>query len=200
MKVIGLTGGVGSGKSTVANMMKNEFQAQIIIADQVGHLMMQKGYPSYDLILHHFGEEILDEKKEIDRKKLSNLVFIDNQNAKEQLKILNSFIHPYVYEYINEELKKIKKSKEESIVVIETAILFEAGFDKICDEVWYINTTMQVRRNRLKQSRNYTDEKIDSIMANQLTEQDFMKYCTKIINNDGELEKIRKQIQLLLVN
>lgn len=199
MKVIGLTGGVGSGKSTVANIMKNEFHAHIIIADQVGHLMMQKGNRSYDLILHHFGEEILDEKKEIDRKKLSNLVFLNNPNAKKQLEILNSFIHPYVNEYIKDNLEKMKQSKKESIVVIETAILFEAGYDNICDEIWYVNTTMEIRRDRLKQSRNYTDEKIDSIMSNQLSEQEFMKYCTKIIYNDGELEKIRKQIKLLLV-
>lgn len=195
MKVIGLTGGVGTGKSTVAKVLADKFNAYLIFTDDIARDLMRKGEISYRLVVEYFGEGILDEEKEIDRQKLATIAFGD----KEKLAKLNSFSHPYVEEFVTNKIAEIKKEKQYSLIVVETALLLEVGYEKHCDEVWYVAAPEATRRARLKESRGYTDEKIDAILMNQMSDEVFRTRCSHTIENDGDIDKIEQQIQLLLV-
>ncbi|BCN30534.1 dephospho-CoA kinase [Anaeromicropila herbilytica] len=195
MKIIGLTGGVGSGKSTVAKLMGEHYRAHLLIADDIARDFMKKGNVSFHHIVDYFGVNILDEDGELDRKKLASIVFEDES----KLKILNSFIHPYVKEYILNEIERLKKVEPNAVVLVESAILFEVSYQEFCDEVWYVNAEDHIRRIRLKKNRNYTDEKIDSILANQMTEEEYKKRSTHVISNNDKEENLIKELQFLLV-
>lgn len=196
MKIIGIMGGVGSGKSTVANVMRDHFNAHVILTDDVAKRLSEKGGISYQLILNYFGNEILQENGEIDRKRLGSIVFLD----KEKLEILNSFTHPYVKEAVICEIEEVKQLGKASYILIETALLIEAGYRHLCDEVWYVTVDERIRRERLALSRGYTDEKTDSILKNQMSENDFRDNCDKIIYNNDNIENLVEQIQKLLVD
>ena len=177
MKVIGLTGGVGCGKSTVANMIKENFNASVLIADDIGAELMQPGQICYREIVAEFGEEILMEDGSLDRKRLAAIVFADDV----QLSVLNGIIHPRVKEYINYEVKKIKDEARKDYIFIESAIILKCGYEDICDEFWYISAPYEERVRRLKESRNYSDAKIEAIMSNQNQEEEFEKRCSIMV-------------------
>lgn len=195
LKIIGITGQVGSGKSTVANIMKDSFNAHLILTDIIAHDYMKKGAICYQLIINYFGNDILDESGEIDRRKLSQIVFKDST----KLNDLNDMVHPYVMNYVFDEIRRLKKENRVEYVIIETALLIEAGYKEICDEVWYVTISDETRRERLRKSRGYSDEKIASILKNQLEEKIMHENSTGIIDNNGEMDEIIKQIELLLV-
>ena len=189
MKIIGITGGVGSGKSQVLSYMEEQFDAVICQADHVAWELQEPGQKCYIEIVEHFGREILHDDGTINRKKLGQIVF-GNQ---EELFVLNEIMHPAVKEEI---LNRICNVRENGIkyFLIEAALLLEDGYKQICDEMWYIYTDETTRRLRLKESRAYTDEKIDAIMASQLSEEIFRKECEIVIDNSGDFEDTCYQI------
>lgn len=188
MHVIGLTGGVGSGKSTVAQLMEKEWNAKILIADEIGHLAFLPQSDTYKEIVSYFGRGILDEKGEVSHAALAEEIFA----ADEKREALNAIIHPFVISYIKEQLGKYRDT--DNVIVIESAILIESGCVPLCGEVWYVYVPEEIRRQRLKISRNYTDEKIDSIMDKQMPEEAFLKAASVVIDNSRELEEVRRQI------
>lgn len=203
MKIIGLMGGVGSGKSTVANILKEEFGAHLIITDDIARKFCDKGEPSYNKIVSYFGEEVLLEDGQLNRRRLGEIVF----NDKEKLEVLNSFTHPLVKEYVIQQIQQIKEhnrvAKADDVipyVVIETALLIDAGYRELCDEVWYVAVSEEVRRQRLIESRGYSEEKITSILKNQMSDKDFSDNCDKILYNNDNINNLVKEIQFLLVN
>lgn len=196
IKVIGITGQVGSGKSAVANIMKDRFDAYLILTDIIAHNLMKKGAICYQLIINYFGNEILDETREINRSKLSNIVFRDAN----KLSDLNDMVHPYVMNIVFDDIRRLKKENSLKYVIIETAILIESGYKEICDEIWYVTISNETRRERLRKSRGYSDEKIDNILKNQLNDKALRENSTRIIDNNGKTDDLRKQIELLLVN
>nr|MBP3598670.1 dephospho-CoA kinase [Eubacterium sp.] len=177
--VIGITGGVGSGKSTVLSLLEKEYQAEICMADELGHEVMRRGGAAYEKILETFGEEVLDQDGEIHRDTLAKIVYGDSG----KLKVLNQIIHPMV---LNEMRLRAENTKENDILVLETAILFETGCDEFCDEVWGVITDNEVRMKRLEESRGYTREKALSIMAKQLSNEELQGRCDRVIINDGD--------------
>lgn len=195
MKIIGLTGGVGSGKSTVVNIMQTQFQCNVLIADDIGRMCMQKGTIAYHKIVLLFGTEIILENGELNRKKISQQVF-QNPVLLEQL---NGIVHPFVKEEIVTYIERAKKEENVRYIVIESAILYEAGYQSICDEIWYVSVPEKLRRERLKVSRGYTDKKIDEIMKNQMSEQEFLEKCDKVIDNSCGIENLKQQLEILLV-
>lgn len=194
MKTIGITGGIGCGKSMVLNMIFENYNVSIAEADKVGHEVMQKGMEAYEKIVQYFGTDILDEDKNIDRAVLGKIVFKD----KEKLEKLNSFVHPAVKNEIVRR-QQLAKAENKDFFVIEAALLIEAGYRDICDKFAYIYASEDIRRDRLKKSRNLTDEKIDEIMSNQLTEQEFEDACDVKINNTGNKEETLEEIKKVLV-
>lgn len=190
MRVIGITGGVGAGKSTVLEYLRRKYHAVVVEADKVGHKVMEPGERCYQPMISLLGREILKEDGRIDRKKVGTLVF-SNPSL---LKKLNKIIHPAVKETILELIEKERRLKK-NLFVVEAALLLEDHYDTICDDVWYIHADKKIRRQRLKQERGYSDQKIDDIFSNQLSENEFRERCRYIIINNGNLEETYRQIE-----
>lgn len=196
MKVIGITGGIGSGKSLVADIMIKKYNAYFINTDRISYEQMLPGGISYKGVVDYFGKEILKEDGTIDRSKLSKIVFSD----KEKLRKLNSLTHPNVLTEVKKEIEQKRAEKNVPYCLIETALMIESGYDFVCDEVWYVHCPADIRRQRLKLSRGYSDEKIDAVFANQSKEEDFFKKYKKVIYNDGNMESLYRQIDELVKN
>ena len=190
MKIIGITGGVGSGKSQVLALMKERFGAVICQADQVAWKLQEPGERCYQDIVEYFGTEVLNEDKTINRKALGEIVFANEA----ELRALNEIMHPAVKAEISILIEKERQNKTK-LFVLEAALLIEEHYDEICDELWYISTDEQIRRQRLKESRNYSDEKINAIMESQLSEDSFRKACKRFIDNNETFEKTCMQIE-----
>ncbi len=188
MYVTGLTGGVGSGKSLAAQMLAEKRNAELLITDELGHIVMEKGGRCYDEILEHFGTELVDTQGEIDRAKLAQKVFADE----EERSWLNRLIHPAVIDYVEKYIAG--RRKQEGVIVLESALLFESGCDRLCDEIWYIFVSEEIRRKRLADSRGYSQEKITAILKRQMTETEFQKRSDVVIRNDGTPEELEQQI------
>ncbi|KAB1439938.1 dephospho-CoA kinase [Candidatus Galacturonibacter soehngenii] len=182
MKIIGITGGIGAGKSSVLNYIQKNYNARVIMADQVAHMLEEPGQSCYYSIVEEFGSNILNADMTINRQRLAHIVFEDE---KKRLK-LNAIVHPKVKEYIVGEIKREREKGKLSFFIIEAALLLEDRYDLICDEVWYIYAHADIRRQRLKMARGYSDDKIDYIMKSQLTEEDFRKKCTVVIDNNSK--------------
>lgn len=189
MKIIGITGGVGSGKSRVLSYIEEKHQAVICQADHVAWEIQKPGQSCYKQIVDEFGTSILNDDQTINRKTLGQIVF--SNDAK--LLVLNAIMHPAVKEAIKNAIQE-ESAKGTELFILEAALLIEEHYDEICDELWYIYTDESIRRNRLKESRQYSDEKIDSIMASQLSEEVFRAECQRIIENSGAFEVTAKQI------
>lgn len=190
MKIIGITGGVGSGKSRVLSYMETKYRAVICQADHVAWKLQEPGQKCYTQIVAYFGENILDEDGTINRKKLGNIVFAD----KDKMCKLNQIMHPAVKEYIVEWIQR-EKETESTYFIIEAALLLEDNYNLICDEMWYIYCDESMRRERLRLSRGYSDEKIDAIMNSQFSEQIFRKECQIVIDNSGDFKDTCYQIE-----
>lgn len=191
MKVYGITGGAGTGKSEVIKMLQENFGGCVIMSDEVARELMQKGNISYQLIVEYFGRDILMDDGEIDRKKLADHVF----NNKEALEKLNSMTHPYVKDEIRKLIAEAEASGECRFVALESAILLECGYEDICDEFWYVYTEPEIRRQRMKETRNYSDEKVDSVMRNQQPDEVFFKQCSFVIENNTTLSDVYDQLK-----
>ena len=191
MKVYGITGGAGTGKSEVIKMLQQNFGGCVIMSDEVARELMQKCNISYQLIVEYFGRDILMDDGEIDRKKLADNVI----NNKEALEKLNSMTHPYVKEEIRKLIAEAEASGECRFVALESAILLECGYEDICDEFWYVYTKPEIRRQRMKETRNYSDEKVDSVMRNQQPDEVFFEQCSFVIKNNTTLSDVYAQLK-----
>ena len=191
MKVYGITGGAGTGKSEVIKMLQQNFGGCVIMSDEVARELMQKGNISYQMIVEYFGRDILMDDGEIDRKKLADHVF----NNKEALEKLNSMTHPYVKNEIRKLIAEAEASGECRFVALESAILLECGYEDICDEFWYVYTKPEIRRQRMKETRNYSDEKVDSVMRNQQPDEVFFEQCSFVIKNNTTLSDVYAQLK-----
>lgn len=190
MKVVGITGGIGAGKSQILAYLKEHTRCRIIIADQVAHELEEPGGRCYQPIVSILGTAILTEDGRIDRAKMAAGIFGD----KKLLLQINEIVHPAVKEYITGVIAEERAVDRIDYLFIEAALLIEDGYKTIVDELWYIHTDMQVRRERLKASRRYSDEKIDSIMKGQLSEEEFYGQCSVVIDNSGTLDSAYRQI------
>lgn len=182
MKVLGITGGVGAGKSTVLDYLNRRYHARIIEADKAAHFLMEPGQAVYYKVVEAFGSGILRGDQTIDRQKLGKIVF-ENQD---RLIRLNGIVHPAVKEYIFGEIERERREKRVPFVAVEAALLIEDHYDTLCDEIWYIFAEEDIRRRRLYASRGYSAGKSDSIMRNQLPDEIFRESCQFVIDNSSE--------------
>lgn len=196
MKVLGITGGVGAGKTTVLNYMEERHGAGVIQADQVAHRLMEPGQNCHQRIAESFGPQILGKDGTIDRRKLGALVF---ENRK-KLRRLNELVHPAVKEWIRSEIERSRREAKTPFLVIEAALLIEEHYEEVCDEIWYIRADSKVRLRRLMESRGYTRERAQSIMANQLPDEVFRRHCQFVVDNGGDIvENTYEQIDRGLI-
>ena len=190
MKIIGITGGVGSGKSEVLTYIGKNFDATVLQADEAAHLLMQPGQACYKPLLELLGPGFTDASGNFDRKKMSSVVFRDE---KMRLKV-NEIVHPSVKKYIRKAIEREEKQGT-LFFFVEAALLIEDKYDEICDELWYIYADEETRMERLKQNRGYSEEKCRSIFRNQLSEEEFSDHCDFEIDNSDDFEKTKEQIQ-----
>ena len=190
MMTIGITGGVGAGKSQILSYIEGNYNCKVIRADEVAHLLEEPGHECYDCIVAFLGSDILQENGSIDKRKMAAIIFSD----KEKLSGVNAIIHPEVKKYIIEQIQKEKEAGNVDFLFIEAALLIEERYDEILDEMWYIHTDIEIRSKRLAESRQYSAEKIADIMGRQLSEDEFRKHCSVVIINNGDLETTYKQI------
>lgn len=196
MKIIGITGGIGSGKSLVARIMQDKYHAYIVNTDQIAKEQMEPGGISYGAVVSYFGKGILAKDGTIDRSKLSQVVFQD----KEKLLMVNQLTHPNVLMEVKREIEAESARGVHPYFIIETALMIESGYDLACDEVWYVHSSSEERRARLKMSRGYTDGKIDSIFHSQKKEEEFLRHFEIVIKNNGSVEELEEQIEVCLSN
>ena len=217
MRFIGITGGVGAGKSAILSYLANKPNTKVLLADEIAHELMEPGTDCYRKIVETFaGEDIfegaehnadapnvfqtaegvslVEENRPFHRGKLAQVIFSD-EDKREQL---NAIVHPAVKEYVRAVFKEECEKKQLKLLVLEAALLIEEKYDEICDELWYIYTSTENRRARLKESRGYSDEKIDSIFASQLKEEEFRSATSVTIDNNGDLEETYQQIEKAL--
>ena len=190
MKIIGITGGIGSGKSEVLTYIKEHCSCRIEFADLVARRIQEPGQACYEKIVALFGKEILQENGYICREKMAEKLFAD----KGLLEKVNGIIHPAVKEYLLAAIEDEKKNEKFDYFFIEAALLIEEGYEKIVDELWYVYATKKVRKKRLHENRGYSAQKIISVMGKQLDENEFRKHCSFVIDNSGSLEQTYKQI------
>ena len=194
MKVIGLTGGIGSGKSLVAGILKEKYNASIINTDRIAREQMEPGGVSYQEVVDYFGPDILAEDGTIDRNRLAHFVFTD----KEKRLRINEITHPKVLTTVKQQIDRHRQLQDVPFLLIETALMIEAGYDFVCDEVWYVFAPQEMRRSWLLKERGYTDEKIDAIYQNQCTEEEFRQRFPKVIENIGDMESLVQQVDTLI--
>ena len=190
MRVIGITGGVGAGKSELLSYVEKNYNCQVILADQVAHLLQRKGEACYDALVELLGRDCLDGDGSIDKKKMAERIFADLA----LLQKVNEVVHPAVKEWILLQINKAKREGVLDFLFIEAALLIENGYENIADELWYIHADKEIRKERLRTSRAYSDQKIEQIMASQLSEDIFRSHCKVVIDNGGTLEAACNQI------
>ena len=190
MKIIGITGGVGCGKSEIIRYIMKNYRCFVIFADDVAKQLQQKGNLCYDKIVNLLGNSILQVDGEIDKGKMAAKIFADE----ELLLKVNGIIHPAVYDYVEEKIAECRNKQEIDFFIIEAALLIECGYGKIVDEMWYVYTQDEIRRQRLKLSRGYSDEKISQIFSSQLSYDEFKNASTFMLDNNGTVENTQKQI------
>lgn len=191
--VIGITGGIGAGKSTVLNILQEDYRAHIIIADAVSHRLMQPDGASYHAILALLGQEIAAGDGTIDRNAMAAKIFSD----KTLLARLNETVHPLVIQAISEEIAQYRQ-KNTPYIAVETALLAKGALDRWCDAIWYVYVPAQIREKRLMEGRGYSKEKCISIMSQQASDADYRAYADSVIDNSGSPGQVREQIRTLL--
>lgn len=181
MVIIGVTGGMGAGKSRVLAYLEEAWDAQTVRLDDVSRQMLDVDGLCYEKTIDIFGREIVKPDRTLDRPLIAKKIFEDPA-LRDQL---NNLIHPAVKEEVYRLAGEMKRSGEK-LLVIEAALLIEGGYREICDEFWYIYADEETRRQRLRESRGYTDERIDGTFATQLSEEDFRAKADFVIDNSGD--------------
>jgi len=191
MKVVGITGGVGAGKSQIMSYLEKNTRSIIVQADDLAKQLCRKGFPCYEPLIELLGKDTLDTDGEINKSLMASKIFNNN----ELLMQVNQIIHPEVKKTILTGIEFINKLAIYDFFFIEAALLIEDGYKEIVDEIWYIYASEDIRRARLKTSRGYSDAKVDSIFASQLSDEEFRNNSDFVIDNSGDLNDSISQIE-----
>lgn len=194
MKIIGITGGIGTGKSTVLSLLKQEYHAYIVEADKLAHELMLPGEAVYHRITDIFGTDILNIDGTIDRNRLGAIVFKDADS----LRKLNEVVHPAVKQYILQDMETKKKEGNVEYYVIEAVLLIEDGYKTICDELWYIYVEREERIKRLIAGRGGSREKWEHVIGNQSSDDYYRMNCDYVVDNGSSFEHTINIVKELL--
>lgn len=182
--VIGLTGGIGAGKSTVSEMLAQN-GATIIDADKIGHEIYEPGSEANSAIRKTFGDEYFDAEGRLIRPKLGALVFSDEQ----ALLKLNSIVHPAIVKLTSE-----RAAQADGIVIVDAALLIEVGLHDICDAVWLVTVREDVRIERVMKRNGFTEQEVRDRINSQISDAERGKYASVVLDNSGGLPELREQI------
>lgn len=191
---IGITGGVGCGKSEILRYLRERYGCRVILTDDCAKEMEKKGGALYEpvcrLLAEQGGTAFMTEDGEIDKKTMAAMIFSDAS----LLAKINALVHPAVNAYVKDEVEREKERGALEFVILESALMIENNYRSFLDEMWYIYCDEDVRRRRLALSRGYTQEKITGIMSRQIPEQTFREACDVTIDNSGALQETLAQI------
>lgn len=194
--VIGLTGGIGSGKSAVLDILEKDHGASVIVADDVARMLEMPGGRCYEGIVDEFGTEILEGGKQgnpIDRAALAKIVFSDN----DKLETLNYIVHPMVRIEIMLMIAGNYNRNPDALIVVEAALMMEGNLQDLLDELWLVRADRDIRIDRLK-GRGVDPDRAADIMETQMSDEEYMQWADRVIDNSGTMDELRIQIDDIL--
>ncbi len=195
MKFIGITGGIGAGKSLIIRYIEAHYRAKVYLADDVAKQLQEPGSPAFPKLVEVLGRDVLQEDGWIDKRKMADRIYADPSLRR----AVNDILHPAVREFLTEALERERSEGKTELFFVEAALLIEAGYVGFLDELWYVYAAEEVRVQRLMESRGYSEEKARSIMASQLPDEEFRKYSDFVIDNSGTPEdayaRIREKLE-----
>lgn len=197
MRFIGITGGAGAGKSEILSYLAKKPGVKVMLADEIAHEQMEPGTDCYRQICEVFaGEDLFLPGGGFDRKKMASVIFSDERRRER----VNAIVHPAVRKSVLAALERERAGGRTRLLVLEAALLIEERYDEVCDELWYIYATEEVRTERLLNSRGYSREKVRRIFESQLAEEEYRRKCRVVIDNNGTVEEALRQLDEVLEN
>ena len=192
MQVIGLTGGIGAGKSLVAEVLGG-LGARVIDADKVGHEVYAPGTEGFRAVVEAFGTEVVGGDGQIDRARLGEKVF---GNAAE-LQKLTAIVHPLIRQMVDDRITAARQDPEVRVVVLEAAILLDSGWDAVTDEVWVVVADRSTIRQRLAEARGLSESEVDARAAKQMSDEERRSRADVLVQNFGTPEELRSEVERL---
>ena len=189
MLSIGLTGGIGTGKSLVSNIL-NDLGATVVNADLLGHEAYLPGTVGFDMVVDAFGDQIVGEDGTVDRKKLGPIVFSSPQNMSK----LNAIMHPLIRDMIQGQLEEYS-SNGTDVVVVEAAVLIEAGWQDLFDEVWVVTSDKETVIERLKDRNSLSREDAIARIESQMSNDERVGHSNVVISNDGTTDELADGVE-----
>lgn len=193
MKIIGVTGGIGAGKSSVSAILK-KLGVKVIDADQLSREVVEVNKPAYKKIVEEFGVSILNSNKSIDRKKLAAIVF----NEPEKRHKLEKIVHSEVIRAIMDEVDYLKRTNFDGIIALDVPIPVKHGFLDLADRVWVVTAPEKTRIKRVQLRSGLSEDEVLERISSQISQQDYINLADNIIDNGGSLEELEKQVTNLL--
>ncbi len=191
MLMVGLTGGIVSGKSTVSEMFR-QLGAQVIDADQIAHTIVSPGEKAWHSIVEYFGKEILIKNQQINRKKLAKIVFAD----KKKLEMLNSITHPEILAVINRRICQLKSNYNQDLIcIIDAPLLFEANLADRMDKIIVVFISQEEQTKRLLLRDNFTEEEALRRIQSQIPLTSKLSWADYVIDNSFSREQTKKQVE-----
>lgn len=190
--IVGLTGGIATGKSLVSNELK-KLGAHIIDADLIAREIVEPGKPAYKELIEAFGEGILREDGTLDRKKLGGMVFSD----REKLRKINSITHPKILKRVDEEIARINSGGKDAVIVVDAAVLIEAGAHKTVDKVIVVYSSEDRQIERIRKRDSLTEAEARCRIDSQIPLKEKLRYADYVIYNDGTIEEVIKKAREL---
>lgn len=189
--VVGLIGGIGSGKSVVASMLE-EMGGVVIDADRLGHEALRQPAIA-TAVVKRWGERVLDESGQVQRSRLADIVFADANERR----ALETLVFPWIERRIQEEVKKAERDPRVTLIVLDAAILLETGWGRVCDRLVFVKAPREQRLARLASSRGWTAKEVEAREAAQLPVDEKRARADVVIDNEGDLERTRSQVERL---
>ncbi len=187
--ILGVTGGIGSGKSTVSSILK-ELGAVVIDADVISREVVEPGKRALEELTQEFGKDILDDWGQLKRKELAAQVF----NDENKLRILNSIVHKFVAQKIKENVEE-QLLKQTKVIVIDAPIPIKNGFLDLCDEVWTVFALREIRVERIMKRNGMTYEEAVSRIQSQIPDKEYLCIANKVINNNDDVTILRQEVE-----
>lgn len=189
MTVIGLTGGIASGKSTAARMLEQQ-GAVLIDADRLGHRVYDPGTPGFEAVVNEFGHDLVAADGTIDRKVLGGKVF----GRPEEMDRLTAIVWPEIRRLAAAEIERLRNEDPDRVIVFEAAVLIEAGWQDIADEVWVVSVKPEIAMQRLAERNGLTEEQAQARLDSQLSNKEREEHADVKIDNSDTLEKLEQRV------
>lgn len=191
--VIGITGGIGTGKSTVTRYLVDKGFV-VLDADKISHEITEKGSPALDKLADNFGREVILPDGNLDRKKVARIVF-SNADSKKKLE---NIITSQVINIISTRIDELRKEKQYDIIFVDAPLLFESGADSLTNYNWIVVCDREIQIKRAMERDNLTREEIESRISNQMSAEEKIKRSDDIIDNSKGIEELYNQVELLI--